>query len=89
MLLRRLLTTIKKRRIKKMMSRPVKLRVILLFITAALSVCTAIGTLITMIVLACETIGVLPVKVCMIANVVLVALVLIQAYPLLKLPTTN
>ena len=71
------------------MSKKVKLRVILFFITAALSVFTAIGSLITMIMLACGTIGFLPVKICMITNVVIVALVIIQAYSLLKLPTTN
>lgn len=71
------------------MSKSVKIRVMLFFITAALSVCTGIGALITMIMLACGTIGFLPVKICMITNVVLVAIVLIQAYPLLKLPTTN
>lgn len=71
------------------MSRSVKIRVILFFTTAVLSVCAAIGVLITMIMLTCGTIGVLPVKVCMITNGVLVALGIIQAYYLLKLPTIN
>ena len=71
------------------MSKKVKLRVILYYITAALSVCVSIGLVITEILLACGIIGLLPVKVCMITNFVLVALAIIQAYPLLKLPTTN
>jgi len=71
------------------MKKSVKLRVILFFITAALSVCMSIGLIITQILLACGIIGLLPVKVCMITNGVFVALAIIQAYLLLKLPTTN
>ena len=73
----------------KKMNKKVKLLVILFFITVTLSVCTAIGVLITMIMVTFGTIGILPVKICMITNVVLVALVIIQAYHLLKLPTIN
>lgn len=71
------------------MKKSVKLWVILFFTTALLSVCAAIGVLITMVLLAYGTIGLLPVKACMITNVALVALVIIQAYHLLKLPTIN
>ena len=71
------------------MTTSVKVRVVLFFTTAALSVCATIGALITMILLICGTIEFLPVKICMIANVLLVALVIIQAYFLLKLPTTK
>ena len=71
------------------MSKKVKLRVILFFITAALSVCASMGAVITEILLLCEIIGLLPVKVCMTTGVVLAYLAAFQAYPLLKLPTTN
>lgn len=71
------------------MKKSVKIRVILFYITAVLSLCASIGLGITESLIMFGIIGPLPAKVFLRISGWLVILAIIQAYPLLKLPTTN
>ena len=71
------------------MKKSVKIRLILFYITAVLSICASIGLGITEILTMCGIIGPLPAKVFLRTSGWLVILAIIQSYPLLKLPTTN
>lgn len=71
------------------MSRSVKIRVILFFVTAVLSVCCSVGGLVSIFAVVRGIDAVFAFKACLTTNTILAALALIQAHSLLKLPTIN